>query len=100
MSIEDDKTTYLVGDFSGAHVFAGGMFSIKIDENDLAKPFHDVTHRGYTYRFINPSEISEKSLEVLKNKPNAFVFGGDMHDVLLNVNKKAISAMHVPELNL
>ncbi len=100
MSIKDDKTTYLVGDFSGAHVFAGGVISRKIDEDDLAKPFHDVTCRGHTYRFINSSRISEESLETLKNKPNAFIFGGDMRDVLLNVNKKTISAMHIPELDI
>jgi len=100
MSIEDDKTTYLVGDFSGAHVFSGGMFSRKIDENDLTKPFHDVTHRGHTYRFVNSSELSEKSIETLTKKPNTFVFGGDMHDILLNVNKDSVSAVHVPELDI
>ncbi len=100
MSIKDDKTTYLVGDFSGAHVFVGGLIQKKVDSDDLLKPFHDVEHGGHTYRFINANEISESSVETLKQRPNAFIFGGDMRDVMLSVSKKSINAMHMPELDL
>lgn len=89
---------YLIGDFRAARVFVGKglIYSAAEKPEDLAKPVHDVEHNGRTYRFWN---ADPKFHKVLAERPNTFLFSGDLNGLLLEVeNDGMIRAQHHPEL--
>ncbi len=89
---------YLIGDFRRATVFVGeGMFFSSSERYaDFEKPVHDVDFKGRTYRFWNADPKLHKALS---ERPNTYVFGGDLSGVLFKIkNDGAIEAQHIPAL--
>lgn len=90
--------TVLVGRFENALVLVGNMLGKQIDPNDFKKPYHDLSFKGSTYRFINPENLSEDSIDELKKKPNSYVFGGDLKGMLIEVTSGGIRSNYLPNI--
>ncbi len=88
----------LVGKFEDAHVVIGDWVGKSVDQDNFKKPFHDVSYKGSTYRFINPDELNDDSIEALKQQQNSYNFGGDLKGMLIEITSGGIRSQHVPEL--
>ena len=97
---EKDNTMFLVGDFTGAHVHVGDRMTRSIDAADLQQKFHDVSHKGTNYRFVNASEVSQQTVETFKTRGDAVVFDGDLHGMLITVNSGGIQSQYVDALDM
>ncbi|MGH1374969.1 MAG: hypothetical protein ACRBCK_01365 [Alphaproteobacteria bacterium] len=95
---QEKPVTSLVGHFADADVHVGDLITKSIDSENFAKPEHDVTYKGQTYRFINPDSLSDESLETLKQDKDAYVFDGDLNGLHINVTSGGIRSQHIPEL--
>lgn len=90
----------IVGKFEDATVFCNNkLINKSIDPEEFKKPYHDVTFGGNSYRFVNPTNLSQETINTLKQTKDTFVFSGDLSDMLITVSKKGINAQHVPEIN-
>ncbi|MGH1404234.1 MAG: hypothetical protein ACRBDL_08310 [Alphaproteobacteria bacterium] len=94
-----DKTTkVIVGDFEGATVAVGNWVGTSVDLNDMTDGMHELKYRGDTYQFVDAKTLSPETIEDLSQNPDTFVFGGDLHNVLIEVTSGGIRAEHIPAL--
>ncbi len=70
-----------------------------IDADSLKTSHYDITHKGHKYRFVNPENLSKKSIETLRKTPNTYIFLGDLSNVLLNISSEGVSSRYCPELS-
>ncbi len=95
---KDKPTTVIVGDFEGATVTVGNWIGTSVNLDDMTDGQHEVKLRGNTYQFVDAKNLSDETIEDLSQTPNTLVFGGDMHNLLVEVTSGGIRAQHIPEL--
>lgn len=87
----------LIGKFEDAQVIVGDWIGKSIDQENFKKPYHDVSYKGSTYSFINPDELSEDSIELLKQQRNSYNFTGDLSGMKLDITSGGIRSQYEPD---
>ncbi len=84
--LRNRKSSHLVRDF----LIKGDEGVREVLEPSQNTKYYEVNRWGQTYRFVDPKNLSKKSIETLEKRPDVMVFDGDLSGRLVEISKDKI----------